>query len=247
VRLCLVASKPTDSVISAPHAIVSNSDHLQAQTALAAAYFGLPAKDWRSAMRQEQVPHAPQAGRGGHRAGRRGADRRRRASADGLRYPVVLKPAEGVASEDVVLVASPEELAEQSARILARRPGETLFAEEYLPGELRTLETLGDGKRTWVLGGTAARAGSATAARRPGRCGCAGCTRTSRAGLTLPRRSPRRAGSCASRGGGAPGTVAGGTHHLRTPAAKGHDQPFAVLPGPAWPHGWAARPRRPGR
>ena len=24
--------------------------------------------------------------------------------------------------------------------------------------------------------------------------------------------------------------VAGGTHHLRTPAAKGHDQPFAVLP-----------------
>ncbi len=32
--------------------------------------------------------------------------------------------------------------------------------------------------------------------------------------------------------------VAGGTHHLRTPAAKGHDQPFAVLPGPAWPHAW---------
>jgi hypothetical protein len=58
---------------------------------------------------------------------------------DGLRYPVVLKPAEGVASEDVVLVSCPEELAEQSARILARRPGETLLAEEYLPGELRTL------------------------------------------------------------------------------------------------------------
>ena len=38
--------------------------------------------------------------------------------------------------------------------------------------------------------------------------------------------------------------VAGGTHHLRTPAAKGHDQPFAVLPGPAWPHGWA-RPAAP--
>jgi diaminopimelate decarboxylase len=38
--------------------------------------------------------------------------------------------------------------------------------------------------------------------------------------------------------------VAGGTHHLRTPAAKGHDQPFAVLPGTAWPHGWA-RPAAP--
>ncbi len=32
--------------------------------------------------------------------------------------------------------------------------------------------------------------------------------------------------------------VAGGTHHLRTPAAKGHDQPFAVLPVGWWPHGW---------
>ena len=32
--------------------------------------------------------------------------------------------------------------------------------------------------------------------------------------------------------------VAGGTHHLRTPAAKGHDQPFAVMPVDAWPHAW---------
>ncbi|AXK31701.1 type III PLP-dependent enzyme [Streptomyces armeniacus] len=33
--------------------------------------------------------------------------------------------------------------------------------------------------------------------------------------------------------------VRGGTHHLRTPAAKGHDQPCAVVPGSApWPHPW---------
>jgi diaminopimelate decarboxylase len=32
--------------------------------------------------------------------------------------------------------------------------------------------------------------------------------------------------------------VAGGTHHLRTPAAKGHDQPFTVVPVTGWPHGW---------
>ncbi|TGB14708.1 type III PLP-dependent enzyme [Streptomyces sp. MZ04] len=33
--------------------------------------------------------------------------------------------------------------------------------------------------------------------------------------------------------------VRGGTHHLRTPAAKGHDQPCAVLPTRApWPHPW---------
>lgn len=35
---------------------------------------------------------------------------------------------------------------------------------------------------------------------------------------------------------------AGGTHHLRTPAAKGHDQPLAVLPVESWTRPWA----RPG-
>lgn len=31
----------------------------------------------------------------------------------------------------------------------------------------------------------------------------------------------------------------GGTHHLRTPAAKGHDQPFTVVAGTnPWPHPW---------
>ncbi|MFE6177279.1 type III PLP-dependent enzyme [Streptomyces sp. NPDC056464] len=32
--------------------------------------------------------------------------------------------------------------------------------------------------------------------------------------------------------------VRGGTHHLRTPAAKGHDQPCSVLPVDGWPHPW---------
>jgi diaminopimelate decarboxylase len=36
--------------------------------------------------------------------------------------------------------------------------------------------------------------------------------------------------------------LAGGTHHLRTPAAKGHNQPFAVLPVGSWGHDWT----RPG-
>jgi biotin carboxylase len=147
--ICAIAGRP------APHAIVSNSDHLQTQSALAAAYFGVPGKDWRSAMRAknkflmrrrlaetgtEHVASAEIRACDGH-------------PPDGLRYPAVLKPAEGVASEDVMLVISPEELAERSAQILSGRPGETLLAEEYLSGELHTLETLGDGKRTWVLGG----------------------------------------------------------------------------------------------
>lgn len=32
--------------------------------------------------------------------------------------------------------------------------------------------------------------------------------------------------------------VRGGTHHLRTPAAKGHDQPCTVLPFEEWPRPW---------
>ncbi|MFF0029265.1 type III PLP-dependent enzyme [Streptomyces avermitilis] len=32
--------------------------------------------------------------------------------------------------------------------------------------------------------------------------------------------------------------VRGGTHHLRTPATKGHDQPCSVLPVDGWPHPW---------
>ncbi|MFF5703644.1 type III PLP-dependent enzyme [Streptomyces sp. NPDC012794] len=32
--------------------------------------------------------------------------------------------------------------------------------------------------------------------------------------------------------------VRGGTHHLRTPATKGHDQPCTVFPVAEWPHPW---------
>ncbi|MPY60562.1 ATP-grasp domain-containing protein [Streptomyces spongiae] len=138
-----------------PDAVFTNSDHLQTQAALAAHYFGLPAKDWRATLRAKDK-----------------AEMRRRLSAAGADtvwsaelteptdpvaldapYPCVLKPREGVASEDVVLVDGPEELVAQSKEILARRPGATLVVEEYLPGELYTLETLGDGRVRHVLGG----------------------------------------------------------------------------------------------
>lgn len=41
--------------------------------------------------------------------------------------------------------------------------------------------------------------------------------------------------------------VRGGTHHLRTPATKGHDQPCSVLPVDAWPHAWPRPSARQGR
>ncbi|MFJ1702821.1 acetyl-CoA carboxylase biotin carboxylase subunit family protein [Kitasatospora sp. NPDC088346] len=138
-----------------PDAVFSNSDHLQTQTALAAAYFGLPAKDWRAALRTKNK-----------------GELRRHLAAAGLDtawsaelapgqgpaeldppYPCVVKPREGVASEDVALVADAAELRERCAGIRARRTGAALVVEEFLPGQLYTLETLGDGTVRHVLGG----------------------------------------------------------------------------------------------
>jgi biotin carboxylase len=141
--------------LPAQDAIFSNSDHLQTQTALAAAYFDVPGKDWRSAMRAKNKPLMRRrlAGMGIEHVAATEIHPGGRPTVSGLTYPVVLKPAEGVASEDVVLVRDAGELSEQCALIFARRPGEVLLAEQYLPGQLRTLETLSDGAATWVLGG----------------------------------------------------------------------------------------------
>ncbi|WP_119729005.1 ATP-grasp domain-containing protein [Thermomonospora amylolytica] len=129
-------------------AIFSNSDFLQAPTALAAAYFGLPGKDWRAATRAKNKALLRR-----HLAG---VDPvfSVQVTEDGVPegpYPLVLKPREGVASEDVFLVADPEELAARYKEIRERR-SDPLVAEEYLPGRLHTLETLGDGERLHVLG-----------------------------------------------------------------------------------------------
>ncbi|URM99486.1 siderophore biosynthesis protein [Actinomadura madurae] len=130
-----------------PAAVFSNSDFLQAPAALAAAYFGLPAKDWRAATRAKN----------------KALLRRHLASIDPVfsadafqvpadaPFPLVVKPREGVASEDVFLVQDAGELAARVEEIAARR-SDPLVAEEYLPGHLHTLETLGDGRELRVLG-----------------------------------------------------------------------------------------------
>ncbi|MFF7251262.1 acetyl-CoA carboxylase biotin carboxylase subunit family protein [Embleya sp. NPDC008237] len=141
-----------------PDAVFTNSDHLQVQAALAATYFGLPAKDWTAALRAKNK-----------------AQMRRRLADTGMEtvwaaelapeqpatdllalappYPCVLKPREGVAGEDVVLVANDAELLACCAGIRSRRPAAALLVEEFLPGELYTLETLGDRHGVRVLGG----------------------------------------------------------------------------------------------
>ena len=139
-----------------PAAIFSNSDHLQTATAIAASYFGLPGKDWRTTY-----------------AAKNKAEMRRRLAELGIDtlwhavvcdaeavaalgevpMPCIVKPREGVASQQVSLARSRAELAEQCAAIWAEHPGQTLLLEAYMEGPLYTLETLGDGQSIRALGG----------------------------------------------------------------------------------------------
>ncbi|MFE5890883.1 acetyl-CoA carboxylase biotin carboxylase subunit family protein [Streptomyces sp. NPDC056462] len=136
-----------------PDAVFTNSDHLQTQAALAAAYFGLPGKDWRATLRCKDKAEMRRrlAAAGVDTVG--SAELTEPVAPGGTPYPCVVKPREGVASEDVVLVHGPEELVTHAKAILERRPGAVLVVEEYLPGDLFTLETLGDGRVRHVLGG----------------------------------------------------------------------------------------------
>lgn len=138
----------------APAAVFSNSDHLQVQAALAAGYLGLAGKDWRASLRCRNKAlmraHLAAAGLDVVRAVQLlpGDD----PAALELLYPCVLKPREGVASEDVVLVRDEAELVARVAEIRGRRQG-ALVVEEFLDGPLHTLETVGDGRTVRVLGG----------------------------------------------------------------------------------------------
>ncbi|WP_245657752.1 ATP-grasp domain-containing protein [Herbidospora mongoliensis] len=129
-----------------PDVIFSNSDHLQVETALAADYFGLPGKDWRACLTAKNKALTRHA-LGDVRSARLVPGE----PLPDVTFPVVVKPREGVASEDVVLVR--ENLQEAADDIWTRRPGTVLVAEEYLEGPLMTLETLGDGTTTRILGG----------------------------------------------------------------------------------------------
>lgn len=140
-----------------PTAIFSNSDHLQTSTAIAAGYFRLPRKDWHVAYRAKNKA----AMRNDLQT--RGLDVlwhavvRDKAAlaqvADSVPFPCIVKPREGVASQQVSLACNHAELAAQCAAAWSNRPGQPLLIEEYLAGPLYTLETLGDDERLCVLGG----------------------------------------------------------------------------------------------
>ena len=133
--------------------MLSNSDHLQTATAIVAAWFARPGKDWVTCLRAKNKAAA-----------------RRHAAASGLPtpwsrllphgtalpaaipFPVVAKPCEGVASLDVRLCGSAAELDAFRADA-ASRGTRAILVEAFLEGELFTLETLGDGHSLRAIGG----------------------------------------------------------------------------------------------
>lgn len=137
--------------------VFSNSDHLQAQTALVAHYLGLPGKDWRAAWACKDKAlmrrRLAQSGLDAVRTVEVGPGDDAAAGLRGMAYPAVVKPRQGVASEDVFLVSDEAQARERIHQVRAARPRAGVLVEEFLSGELRTLETLGDGRRLHVLGG----------------------------------------------------------------------------------------------
>lgn len=139
-----------------PAAIFSNSDHLQTSTALAADYFGLPGKDWKVTYRAKNKAAMRECLRD------QGVDllwhavvtnEDEIASLSAIPFPCVLKPREGVGSQLVRLCENEDALVSHTRHVWGMEAGRAMLIEEYIAGELYTLETLGDGADILVLGG----------------------------------------------------------------------------------------------
>lgn len=138
-----------------PNLVFSNSDHLQAATAIVAEFFHLPSKDWRHCLvfkdkylmrTQLHSAHLYQAGY-------------QLLSAKDLHlenlsisFPLVAKPKQGVASIDVQLCMNKNELLSYCQSFWQSKTL-PILVESYVAGRLITLETLGDGERLVAVGG----------------------------------------------------------------------------------------------
>lgn len=137
-----------------PCAVFSNSDHLQTSTALVAQSYGLPSKDWRICysaknkaamrwrLRQLDLPtpwfHLLAPGQ---------------SLPAQTPWPLIGKPREGVASQDVQLCATPAEAQHYAQAYWSRHPHRSVLFEGFIEGPLFSLETLGDGQHMRAIGG----------------------------------------------------------------------------------------------
>ncbi|WP_201551313.1 ATP-grasp domain-containing protein [Psychrobacter sp. DD43] len=138
-----------------PNLVFSNSDHLQAATAVVAEFFHLPSKDWRHCLvfkdkylMRTQL-HSAYLYQAGYQL----------LSAKDLHlenlsisFPLVAKPKQGVASMDVQLCMNKNELLSYCQSFWQSKTL-PILVESYVAGRLITLETLGDGERLVAVGG----------------------------------------------------------------------------------------------
>jgi len=140
-----------------PAAIFSNSDHLQTSTAIVAEYFRLPGKNWhvtyRAKNKAEMRSYLSEQGIETIRYAVASELESLAQAAANVGFPCVVKPREGVASQEVGLARDYPELAAHCQLVWQARPGQVMLLEEYIEGPLCTLETLGDGKGLQALGG----------------------------------------------------------------------------------------------
>ncbi|MFA5985333.1 MAG: hypothetical protein WC782_15055 [Methylococcaceae bacterium] len=140
-----------------PVAVFSNSDHLQTSTAIVAEYYQLPGKPWEVAYRAKNKAEMRTFFQ------QQGIETLRHAVAFELEslvkasayvgYPCVIKPREGVASQNVCLAQDYHQLYVHCLAVWQSHPGLAMLIEEYLEGPLYTLETLGDGETLSAIGG----------------------------------------------------------------------------------------------
>nr|WP_255487102.1 ATP-grasp domain-containing protein [Oceanospirillum sediminis] len=121
---------------------------------MVAAFYGLPAKDWQACYRAKNklVMRQTIQDAGLDNVWFRPVYQREELQASDIPFPCIVKPVEGVASENVALVSNVQELQQHADRFWQKVPGQPLLLEEYLEGSLHTLETLGDGQQIQVMG-----------------------------------------------------------------------------------------------
>ena len=138
-----------------PNLVFSNSDHLQAATAVVADFFNLPSKNWRHCLvfkdkylmrKQLQSAHLYQTDCQLLNAKDLNLDNL------ALSFPMVAKPKQGVASMDVQLCMDKNELLSYCQDFWQSKTL-PILVESYVAGRLITLETLGDGERLVEVGG----------------------------------------------------------------------------------------------
>lgn len=137
-----------------PNLVFSNSDHLQAATAIVADFFHLPSKNWRHCLvfkdkylmrKQLHSDHLYQA------------DYQLLSATDlkldnlAVSFPMVAKPKQGVASMDVQLCVNKNELLSYCQDFWQSKTL-PILVESYAFGRLITLETLGDGESLVAVG-----------------------------------------------------------------------------------------------